>query len=159
MPNTSTLYVKKGCPHCTDAKKLIGHLPEKLRSQIDVSEISFTNRPANVTRVPTLITQNGDMHVGSDVFKYLKKWRHDADPPHTEAYHSRITGWFNNISTNQVLSCLFVVALIISAFWFLKRGGASFNFRRGVAPAYDAMEPLGLGHEPYLGANPFGAGY
>lgn len=108
-----TLYIRKDCPHSQRLVRMLETYPENLRQQLRISEISFQNQPPNVTRVPTLITQKGDMLVGEDVFSYLKKWRHDASPPHTEAFAA--------ISSNRCKCTLLVIAIALVAFWYFTR--------------------------------------
>lgn len=111
------MYVREGCPFSKKATDYVETFPEKLRSQIHVSQIDFRNRPPNVTRVPTIITQQGDTLVGADVFAYLKRWRYDAVPPGTaEAFAA--------ISSNKIvwfLLCLAIVA--VGLYFYRKRGG------------------------------------
>lgn len=118
---TATMYVRKDCPHCKNAEALVQSLPSNLRSKIRVSEINFKNRPPNVTRVPTLITQQGKMLVGEQVFAYLKRWRHDADPPHTEAFQA--------IKRHKMKCLLLIVAFLLAAYWFWSRrtGGTGLS--------------------------------
>lgn len=142
---TSTLYVKSGCPHCTAAKKLLGNIPEKLRSQVAVNEIKFDNHVSGVTRVPTLVTQDGKYHVGSDVFKYLKKWRKDYEPPHTETFAS-VRDFVDRMTTRRIISCLFVVALILGAWYLLKhRRGVGTYFKDVTDVEIPVTEMAGAG--------------
>ena len=107
---TATLFVRRDCPHCQNAERLLAGFPEKMRKEVRVSEINFKNRPPNVTRVPTLITQQGEMLVGENVFAYLKKWRHDASPPHTEAFLS--------IKDHKFKYVLIILALLLAAYYW-----------------------------------------
>lgn len=111
------MFVRDGCPHSKRAEQLVESFPEKLRSQVHVSQIDFSNRPPNVTRVPTLITQQGDTLVGADVFAYLKRWRQDAVPPGTAEA-------FGAISDNKMVFFLLVIAAVaVGLYFYHKRGG------------------------------------
>lgn len=121
---------------------LVESFPEKLRSQVHVSQIDFRNRPPNVTRVPTLMTQQGDTLVGADVFAYLKRWRQDAIPPGTaEAFAA--------ISNNKIAFFLLVVAAVAVGLYFYRRritagptitspGGTRSSFHAGTMPVGSA---------------------
>lgn len=121
-----TLYVRKDCPHSQRLGRMLETYPEKLRQQLRISEISFHNRPPNVTRVPTLITHKGDMLVGEDVFSYLKRWRYDASPPHTEAFAA--------IKKNQSTCILLVIAILLTAYWYYTSRGRGFGTGLGLGP-------------------------
>lgn len=121
------MFVRNGCPHSAKAEQMVETFPEKLRSQVQVSRIDFKNRPPNVTRVPTLITQNGETLVGADVFTYLKRWRHDAVPPGTaEAFAA--------ISNNKIMFFLFIVAVLAVLYYFFYKKG-TFTRGTGRVPA------------------------
>lgn len=121
------MFVRNGCPHSAKAEQIVETFPEKLRSQVQISQINFRNRPPNVTRVPTLITQEGDTLVGADVFTYLKRWRYDAVPPGTaEAFAA--------ISSNKMGFFLLVVAVLAVLYYFYKKG--TFTRGTGRLPAF-----------------------
>ena len=128
------MFVRDDCAHCKNAVNMVYAMPSSLQAQIKISPITFQNRPPNVTRVPTLVTQQGKMLVGANVFAYLKRWRHDASPPHTEA--------FLGVSQNRVLCILFFIAVIVALYYlWVSRGGGVPAF---LANASSTMKPVDL---------------
>lgn len=138
------LFVRKDCPHCQNVETMIMSYPASLRQQIKVSEINFKNRPPNVTRVPTLITQDGSMLVGENVFAYLKRWRHDANPPRTEA--------FSMMKKHKKKCMLLVLAFLAAAYWFFSVRPARRLGGIGTGGSALSFAPSALGSTPAVAA-------
>ena len=78
------LYVKNGCPGSQKAMSMLAHAPTSTRNSIRVHEVTGRSAaPPSVTRVPTLLMQDGTMLSGSEVFQYLSAKRQDPSYPQT----------------------------------------------------------------------------
>ena len=86
------LYVNNGCRYSAMAMSMLANAPTTLKENVKVSRINYKNAPPHVTSVPTLITQNGQMLVGSQVFDFLKRGRHDPKFPLTDVDAERFSG-------------------------------------------------------------------
>ena len=103
----STLYVTDQCPHSQRAKSMLANAPTVVRRHINVKDANFSNSPPHVTKVPTLILQDGSMLVGPEVFQYLERVRQDPTFPQTPEM-SEISEMFGSNS-----SCIVIVLLVL----------------------------------------------
>ncbi len=107
----STLYVKGGCPPSERAKSILYNAPTTVRRGIRVKDTTFSNSPPHVTKVPTLILQDGTMLVGPQVFQYLERARQDPSFPQTPE-HSEKSEFFHQLQDPMTLTVLLALALV-----------------------------------------------
>lgn len=101
---------------------MVANAPTVSRN-IDVHEISgFENVPPHVTKVPTLIKQDGTMLVGAEVFRYLKKLRQEPSFPQTPEMSERreMFPGLDNVSWEHVLFLFLAILLFVGAYRYWK---------------------------------------
>ena len=112
------LYVHNGCRYSAMAMSMLGKAPSAIRDNIKITKVNFKNRPPHVTSVPTLITQNGQMLVGSAVFDYLKRGRKDPKFPLTD-----VDAEYFSFGKHRKFRAAVMIAIVCVILWWLNSRG------------------------------------
>ena len=113
------LYVNNGCRYSAMAMSMLANAPTALKENVKVSKINYKNAPPHVTSVPTLITQNGQMLVGTQVFDFLKRGRKDPKYPLTDVDSERFSGL--NAAFATTTSTVITLVVIAGILWWLNK--------------------------------------
>lgn len=114
-----TLYVTDSCPSSKKALSMLANAPTAVQKDVAVSPITgFSTSPPQVTAVPTLILQDGQMLVGEEVFKYLSKVRQNPHFPQTPDMSENESFHMNALSMSALgFVSIAVVAFLIYWLW------------------------------------------
>ena len=110
------LYVNGECYHSRAAMDMLAKSPPDLQREVRINQVDFKSAPPQVTKVPTLILQDGTMLVGPEVFEYIRKQMKRPWFPHTDvdrhAYHAeQDVGLFTR--RNIVIVALLILAMYL----------------------------------------------
>ena len=118
-----TVYINRQCPACAPVMSYMQQADSKTREAFHLSNVQFENKPPSVTQVPTLMLRSGETLVGDEVYRYIKQWRKDVNPPHTKHFELWENFGFQNgnmltlPNLLKILVILFVLYVIYHYFW------------------------------------------